>query len=106
MSIKHIPSATSINEPTTTPIVSEMDTMLTAEEVSTTFFSGHISYWSVLSMAKNNELPCIWHGRRPYFFLSSLLRWKAEQENLPKWAQSSRRKSRRIGQKNAKGGAA
>ena len=83
-----------------------MSPMLTVKQVSDVFFCGHVSYWSVLSMAHNDELPCIWYGRRPYFFLDSLNRWKLEQEALPSWSRQTRKKASRTSMKKVKGGAA
>ena len=92
------------NQPKT--VSPEAPNLFTATQVAEVFFSGHVSYWSVLSMARNGELPCIWIGRRPYFFLDSLMEWKEEQENLPSWTRQSKKMAIKTQAKKHTGGAA
>lgn len=73
--------------------VQQFSEVFTAEEVSAKFFGGHVSYWTVLDMAKDATLPCIWLGRRPYFYRDSLENWRKEQEGLPYWEHKSRQKN-------------
>lgn len=53
---------------------------LTAKEVSDIFFSGEISYWTVLTMAKSGELPCFKIGAKYLFNQESLANWQLKQE--------------------------
>lgn len=53
---------------------------LTAQEVSEYFFSGEVSYWTVLKMAKVGELPHFKVGSRYLFNRASLMNWQAAQE--------------------------
>lgn len=69
--------------------------VLSAQQVATNFFGGAISYWTVLDMADEGELPCIWKGRRPFFFLDSLEQWRHEQQSLPVWEQRARQKNKK-----------
>ena len=73
--------------------------VFTAEEVSAKFFGGHISYWTVLDMAKDATLPCVWLGRRPYFYRDSLENWRKEQEGLPYWEHKARQKNNKTNKK-------
>ena len=73
--------------------------VLTAEEVSATFFGGHVSYGTVLDMAKDATLPCVWLGRRPYFYRDSLENWRKEQESLPYWEHKARQKNNKTNKK-------
>ena len=53
---------------------------LTAKEVSEIFFSGEVSYWTVLSMAKSGELPCFKIGAKYLSNRESLSNWQLKQE--------------------------
>ena len=60
-----------------------MKKILSAKEVSEQFFSGHVSYWKLLQMAKEGEIPSFRAGNRYLFHLDSLNEWiKAQESSL------------------------
>lgn len=56
-----------------------MKTILNPSEVSKQFFNGQVSYWTVLKMAKNNELPYFKVGHKYFFDLDELNGWVKQQ---------------------------
>lgn len=53
--------------------------ILDAHEVSEIFFSGKVSYWKVLAMHKQGELPGYKAGGRILFRWSDLESWERSQ---------------------------
>ena len=57
-----------------------MKTILTPQEVCEQFFNGHVSYWTLLEMAKTNKIPSFKVGRKYFFDLDALNEWTRSQQ--------------------------
>ncbi|MDR3562190.1 MAG: helix-turn-helix domain-containing protein [Negativicutes bacterium] len=61
-----------------------MNKVMTAQQAATEYFSGNISYWKLLALAKQRKIPHIRIGGRVFFREDSLDTWLTDNEKAIK----------------------
>jgi len=60
-----------------------MANLLTAKQAVDAYFDGNVSYWKLLSLVRQKQIPYLRIGGRIFFMTKTLQDWLLQNEHVP-----------------------